>query len=120
MELRHIHSFLVLSETLHFGQAARRLHLSQPGLSRQIQALERDLGVALFRRYGRQVALTPAGQVLVEHARRITAQVADARQAVASVESNSVVHTTASALDRCVGVEGADVGSRGHGGVEWT
>lgn len=100
MEIRHIQSFLVLSQTLHFGRAARQLHLSQPGLSRQIQALERDLGVALFHRLGRRVALTPAGQVLVGHARQIADDLAEARRAVASLESDRI---SLSAVGRCDG-----------------
>jgi DNA-binding transcriptional LysR family regulator len=62
MELRHIHSFLVLAEELHFGRAAARLHISQPSLSLQLQQLERRLGVQLVARTSHSVRLTPAGE----------------------------------------------------------
>ncbi len=57
MELRHIHSFLVLAEELHFGRAAARLHISQPSLSLQLQQLERRLGVQLVARTSHSVRL---------------------------------------------------------------
>lgn len=66
IELRAWRQFLVLSETLHFGQAAERLHMTQPPLTQAIQNLEARLGVPLFDRSQRRVALTPAGQALVE------------------------------------------------------
>jgi DNA-binding transcriptional LysR family regulator len=81
VEVRQLESFLAVSETLHFGQAAERLHFSQPALSRQVQKLERELGVALFERLGRRVVLTAAGRVLAEHARRVVAELEAARQA---------------------------------------
>ncbi|MFC4326250.1 LysR family transcriptional regulator [Streptomyces andamanensis] len=61
--------FVVLAEELHFGNAARRMFISQPALSRQIRALERRLGVGLMARSSRRVELTPAGQVLLPEAR---------------------------------------------------
>lgn len=60
----------MLAEELHFGHAARRLHVSQPALSQQIKLLEESLGVALLDR-GREVSLTRAGELLVPDARRI-------------------------------------------------
>lgn len=71
MEIRHLKSFLILAEELNFGRAAFRLHISQPPLTRQIQQLEEELGAQLFVRNTQGVALTSAGIMLVEEARRM-------------------------------------------------
>ena len=68
--------FLMLAETLHFGRAAQRLHITQPPLTLAIQQLEARLGVPLFERTRRQVSLTPAGQALVEPVRQLLQQAA--------------------------------------------
>jgi DNA-binding transcriptional LysR family regulator len=66
IELRHLRYFRALSETLNFHRAAEQLHISQPGLSRQIQQLEFHLGTPLFVRDRREVHLTEAGKYFRE------------------------------------------------------
>src|SRR6185503_9814308 len=73
-DLRHLDAFLAVCETLHFGQAADQLRVSQPALSRTIQQLEAALGVALFDRNKRNVALSDAGRALRGHARKVVEQ----------------------------------------------
>lgn len=73
IELRLWRQFVTLAEELHFGRAALRLHMTQPPLTTAIQGLERNIGVPLFIRTRRSVALTPAGAALLPAARRLLA-----------------------------------------------
>jgi DNA-binding transcriptional LysR family regulator len=80
MELRHLQYFAVLGETLHFGRAAERLHISQPPLSRQIALLEEELGVVLLDRTRRTVKLSAAGERFLQDAKEILASVERAKR----------------------------------------
>jgi DNA-binding transcriptional LysR family regulator len=74
MELRHLRYFVAVAEELNVRQAATRLHLSQPPLSRQIQDLEDEVGTKLFVRSKSGMRLTEAGQTFLKEARSILAQ----------------------------------------------
>ena len=77
MDLRHLRCFVAVAEELHFGRAAERLHLSQPPVSLAIKELEGELGVTLFERTSRRIALTRVGEEMLQ----------DARAALASSEA---------------------------------
>jgi len=82
MELRHLRYFVAVAEEGSLTVAAeRRLHTSQPSLSRQIRDLEHQVGAELLTRSARGVDLTPAGRAFLDHARLALAQVDAAREA---------------------------------------
>lgn len=94
MEFRRLTYFLAVAERLNFSRAAEAMHIAQPAISQQIRALEEDLGVQLFDRMGKRVALTEAGQALLPHARRILAAVEAAQNEVQ--ELTTLTHGTVS------------------------
>lgn len=71
MELRQLRTFEMVVRYGSFTLVARELHISQPAVSAQMQALEKELGVQLLERLPRQVRLTPAGEMLSDYARRL-------------------------------------------------
>lgn len=71
LDLRLLAYFVAVAEELHFGRAAARLHIAQPSLSVQIRKLEHALDTPLLVRSSRHVALTPAGEVLLDGSRRL-------------------------------------------------
>lgn len=71
LELRHLRYFVAVAEELNITRAAERLHTAQPSLGRQIRRLEEAVGAVLLQRQGRRIALTKAGQALLEKARTV-------------------------------------------------
>ncbi len=99
-ELAQLRAFVVVATELNFGRAARRLNITQPPLSRQIQALERELDVKLLTRTTRSVALTPGGHAFLAEAQAILR-----RSEAATVAARRAAQATTGALS--VGFVGA-------------
>lgn len=87
MELRQLEYFIAIAETGAFSRAAIRLSVAQPILSRQIKALEQELGTELYYRTGRGIVLSEAGKVLEQHARGVLETTAGAKRAIHSLGS---------------------------------
>lgn len=99
-ELRHLRYFLAVARLQHVTRAAEALHITQSTLSHQLQQLEESLGVALFDRLGRGVALTQAGELFVAFAARAVAEVEEGKAAIGELLSLSrgrlrigIIHT---------------------------
>jgi DNA-binding transcriptional LysR family regulator len=92
MDLRHLRYFVAVAEEESFTRAAERLWIAQPGLSQQIRALERELGVTLFDRLSRGVILTEPGRQLLEQARLAIAAADDAHRTARDAGAGLVGH----------------------------
>jgi DNA-binding transcriptional LysR family regulator len=90
VELRRFRYFVAVAEELHFRRAAERLHLAQPALSQQVRKLELELGVDLLHRSRRGVALTSAGAVFLDEARRVLRQADEAARAAHDAGTGSL------------------------------
>src|SRR5258707_13339909 len=89
VELRHLRYFVAVAEMENVSKAALKLHVSQPALSRQIRALEDEIGFCLLERTAKSVRLTEAGRVFLNDARALLQQAAEAvkkARAVAGAE----------------------------------
>lgn len=87
MDWEKLRLFHAVAEAGSFTEAARRLHQSQPALSRQIQALETDLGAALFHRHARGLALTHEGEQLLAAARNVSERIDSAERSIQATRS---------------------------------
>lgn len=94
MELRQLEYFIAIADAGTFSQAAIRLCVAQPVLSRQIKALEEELGAKLYSRTGRGIVLSEAGKLLAQHARAILESTADARSALYALEATPTGRVT--------------------------
>ena len=93
MDLRKLRYFIAVAEEMHFGRASERLYVAQPALSRQIQRLEEQLGVALFARTSRSVELTDAGRELVREGKALLAAAQAAQRRVRRAAEGAQVLT---------------------------
>jgi len=86
MDIDRLKAFVAVAECAHFGRAAERLHITQPGLTKRVHALEAEVGGALFDRDRHPIGLTPLGRLLLPKAQRVVEQTAafraDAKRAV--------------------------------------
>ncbi|WP_406155044.1 LysR family transcriptional regulator [Streptomyces canus] len=89
MDLRKLRYFAAVADQLHFSRAAEELHIAQPVLSRQIRALEQDLGASLFTRDRHGVALTDAGRQLLADAGPLLASAHAVRRRVSAAARGS-------------------------------
>src|ERR1700739_1596632 len=78
MELRHLRYFVAVADEQNVSRAAKRLHVSQPPLSRQIRDLENDLGIAIFEHSAKAIRLTPAGRIFLSEASAVLQRADDA------------------------------------------
>ncbi len=87
MDTASLKTFLTIAETASFSVAAERLYLTQPAISKRIQALENELGTQLFDRVGRQTLLTPAGEIFHKRAQIILQQLEDSQREIENLSS---------------------------------
>lgn len=85
MDIANLQAFCAVADSRSFSEAAQRLHLTQPAISKRIAQLEAGLDCVLFDRIGRQIALTEAGQALLPRARRILFDMEDMRRELSNL-----------------------------------
>ncbi|HEY3425860.1 MAG TPA: LysR family transcriptional regulator [Negativicutes bacterium] len=103
MDIRHLRSFVAVAQYLNFTEAAKRIYIGQPALSRQINDLEKQIGVELFIRTSRSVRLTTAGATLLKEANALIAKVDEVVEKTRQAYSGAVGGLKIG----CFGVEGS-------------
>jgi DNA-binding transcriptional LysR family regulator len=98
MNMRQLQYFLAVARELNFTRASEKINIAQPALSQQIIALEDELGTQLFTREKRKVMLTPAGEILVEHAQRVLNTASAAMAAVRAAQRGAEAHLVVGAI----------------------
>lgn len=92
LDVRKLRYFIAVADDLHFGRAAQRLHLAQPALTRQISALETQLGFSLFERSSRNVSLTREGLAFLPYARNALEQLSLAQSMAGKLATGTAGH----------------------------
>lgn len=88
MDLNELQAFIAVAESSSFSHAADMLHITQPAISKRISNLEDGLGLRLFDRIGRTIALTESGRALLPRARKILLDVEDCRRALTNLQGH--------------------------------
>jgi len=102
MELRQLEYFMAVCKELHFTKAAEKLNIAQPTLSQQIRSLENQVGIPLFDRIGKKIALTEAGKILLDHTQRIFYEKEQAEAALRDLNGLGIGKLTIGSLFTCV------------------
>src|SRR5689334_21515480 len=92
MDYRQLQLFLAAAERLNLSHAAEAMNMTQPGLSKSMHRLQRELGTRLYHRRGRGIELTEPGRALLRHAKLIETQLADARSEVVGIAGGKTGH----------------------------
>ena len=103
MDLKKLRYFIAVAEELHFNRAAKKLNITQPPLSQQIQNLEEELGVKLLERTKRQVRLTSAGTIFLEESRNMVSQLERSIKVTQLASQGKIGHLSIAFVDSAVG-----------------
>ncbi|HEU0160114.1 MAG TPA: LysR family transcriptional regulator, partial [Hyphomicrobiaceae bacterium] len=92
MDYRQLQLFLATAERLNLSHAAEAMNITQPGLSKSMHRLQKELGTRLYHRRGRGIELTESGRALLRHVKVIETQLSDARSEVMGIAGGTLGH----------------------------
>jgi DNA-binding transcriptional LysR family regulator len=92
VDVRHLRCYVAVAEELHFGRAAKRLHIAQPAVSQTVKAIEKELGLVLLDRSNRRVRLTKAGALFLDESRAVLARLEAALTAMTRYREDDAGH----------------------------